>query len=53
MVVTHGVFGYTVHAKVVTNGLHGRCEMTGMLLLYGNDHEVKLRNVSPRMKQIT
>jgi hypothetical protein len=53
MVVTHGVFGYTVHAKVVTNGLHGRCEMTGMLLLYGNDHEVKLCNVSPRMKEIT
>jgi hypothetical protein len=23
MVVTHSVFGYTVHAKVVTNGLHG------------------------------
>ena len=38
-------FGYTVHAKVVTNGLQEWCEVTAWRCSMVMIHQVKLRNV--------
>ena len=46
MVVTHVYFGCTVHAKVVTNGLHEWCEATAWCCSMVMIHQVKLHNVS-------